>query len=385
MHTAPHVRGDHLLVNRSLFSLRPPRRWEIVVFRLFGITFVKRLIGLPGELLEIRDGDLYVNGELERKSLSQLRSLRVPVFDNDYQPASGGWRERWEVSAEHSGPHPLSGTELRLNGLGSKDRSQTVAYRNYNLDSRQCEPLGDEYAYNGGERGAPTPVHDFLLECRVEVTGGEGWVLLSITDGQDRLIAELPAGSKEPRAPRPRLGSVQSWPPAPHEEPRPLASAAQTPTAREVQLRVGEQYRVEFAFVDRRVTLAVNGATVLGPIDLRPVRGRPAVVRPVVLGARGVNAVVRNFRLFRDIHYTSAGPNGRPGQVVHLGPEQYFVLGDNSPNSQDSRFWPDRGAVPARNLLGKPLVVPLPGRAAGGGSAAREVRGTDWTRVRWIR
>jgi signal peptidase I len=386
MHAAPLVRGDHLFVNRSVFSLRLPRRWEMVVFRLFGIIFVKRIIGLPGELLEIREGDVYVNGELERKTLSELRSLAVPVFDNDHQPAPPGWRPRWEASTDPGAPHPLSGAELRLSGLGSKDRYQTVTYRNYNLDSRQCEPLGDEYAYNGGERSAPLPVHDFLMEANLEVTEGTGWVLLGITDGRDRLVVEILAGDDDRQKPgQPRLGGVRSWPPKPGEDPRPLPSAVQAPPAREVQLRVGEQYLVELAFADRRLTLAVNGKTVLGPVDLPAAGGRSAVVRPVVLGARGVNAVVRNFHLFRDIHYTNAGPNARPGKAVHLGPEQYFVLGDNSPNSQDSRFWPDGGAVPARALLGKPFVVHLPGPSADGKGEAREVRGTDWGRLRWIR
>ena len=51
---------------------------------------------------------------------------------------------------------------------------------------------------------------------------------------------------------------------------------------------------------------------------------------------------VRNFRLFRDIHYTSVGPNGSPGKVVQLGPDQYFVLG-NHPRSWDGRY---EGPIP---------------------------------------
>jgi signal peptidase I len=379
MHAAAHARGDQLLVNRSVFAFRAPRRWEMVVFRLFGITFVKRVIGLPGELVELCDGDVFINDELERKTLAQARALCIPVFDNDFQPEPGGWRERWEVAADHSGPHPLAGTELHLDSEGSAGRYHLVTYRHYQLDTKQCEPVRDEYGYNGGER-PPALVHDFLMECSLEVGRGEGAVLLAITDGKDRLVAELPVG----RDAEARLSRVNAWPPQTAKDPWP-GDAVQLRAARGVHLLPGKPYRVELAFVDRRVTLALDGRTVLGSVDLPAVSGRPGVVRPVVLGVRGVRLVVRNFRLARDIHYTSAGRNGGPGKAVRLGSDQYFVLGDNSPNSQDSRFWPDGGAVPAGSLLGKPFVVHLPGRVTGGDAGTRAVRGIDWGRVRWLR
>ncbi|HEU0336121.1 MAG TPA: signal peptidase I [Gaiellaceae bacterium] len=67
--------SDRVLANRFIYHLRDPRRGEIVVFETppeaqikcgAGGTFVKRLIGLPGETISIRlergDGYVYVNG-----------------------------------------------------------------------------------------------------------------------------------------------------------------------------------------------------------------------------------------------------------------------------------------------------------------------------------
>lgn len=70
--------GDHLFVNRFIFGpaptkieqtllpLRTPRRGDIVIFRSPErptVDLVKRLIGLPGDTLQIIKKELYVNGQ----------------------------------------------------------------------------------------------------------------------------------------------------------------------------------------------------------------------------------------------------------------------------------------------------------------------------------
>src|SRR5262249_5522763 len=141
---------------------------------------------------------------------------------------SGGWRERWEVAADHNGPHPLSGTELHLDGEASQDRYQLVTYCHYQLDSRQCEPIGDEYGYNGGERAPPARVHDFMMECNLEVSQGDGSILLGITDGQDHFIVEISAGQPAGA----RLVRVDCWPPQRSANPWPGERAARVQAAR---------------------------------------------------------------------------------------------------------------------------------------------------------
>jgi signal peptidase I len=60
-------RGDRLLVDRTAFAFRQPRRWEVVVFRApedANQLFVKRIVGLPGETVSIREGGVRINGQL---------------------------------------------------------------------------------------------------------------------------------------------------------------------------------------------------------------------------------------------------------------------------------------------------------------------------------
>ena len=58
----PRYGGDRILACKFL----APRRWDIIVFRYPedpSVNYVKRLVGLPGEKLEIRDGAVWINGE----------------------------------------------------------------------------------------------------------------------------------------------------------------------------------------------------------------------------------------------------------------------------------------------------------------------------------
>ena len=57
--------GDHILVNKFIYDFEPVRRGEIIVFKFpqdESRDFVKRVIGLPGETLEIRGRQVLING-----------------------------------------------------------------------------------------------------------------------------------------------------------------------------------------------------------------------------------------------------------------------------------------------------------------------------------
>jgi len=58
--------GDRVLVNRVVYHLRDPHRGDVIVFRYPEdpqVVFIKRVVGVPGDVLEVRDDHLYVNGK----------------------------------------------------------------------------------------------------------------------------------------------------------------------------------------------------------------------------------------------------------------------------------------------------------------------------------
>ena len=73
--------GDNLIVDKISYRFKDPKRFDIIVFPFNENTYyIKRIIGLPGETVQIDfDGNIYINGELLEESYGRevIRADRV--------------------------------------------------------------------------------------------------------------------------------------------------------------------------------------------------------------------------------------------------------------------------------------------------------------------
>jgi signal peptidase I len=60
---------------------------------------------------------------------------------------------------------------------------------------------------------------------------------------------------------------------------------------------------------------------------------------------------------FNNIYYYNRGSYAEADKKITVPADSYFVMGDNSASSQDSRYW---GFVPKKNMLGKAIVIYWP-------------------------
>ncbi|MCP1144024.1 signal peptidase I [Lysinibacillus endophyticus] len=70
------VDGDRMIVNKIGYTIGEPKRFDIVVFHApEGKDYIKRVIGLPGDYIEYKDDQLYINGKpYDEPYLDQYKS-----------------------------------------------------------------------------------------------------------------------------------------------------------------------------------------------------------------------------------------------------------------------------------------------------------------------
>lgn len=62
--------GDYLIIEKLSYYFSEPKRYDIVVFpvaydiEMTGTYYIKRVIGLPGETVQIQNGKVYINGDM---------------------------------------------------------------------------------------------------------------------------------------------------------------------------------------------------------------------------------------------------------------------------------------------------------------------------------
>lgn len=321
----PLRRGDKILANKLVYLLRAPRRWEVVVFHYAreGKTYIKRLAGLPGERLEIRRGDLYINDRLAERPPEVLEAMRVPVYDSaSDDPARMG--ERWRHEAED---------------VRREDRSFLFVSRDWS-DAVFAPEIRDWLPYNDWGQASESklvPVGDLRVEMTCEVPEGAG-IGCEIREDDDVYRWSLGGQAVFEHDVRSRLADRQDLP----------------------ALAPG-RHALVFTNIDDRQTLEVDGVMVF---DRRgPAADEAAPASGVRLLGRG-GARITRLAVQRDSAYNQDGV-GSQGKPVAIPPGRYFFLGDNSLISKDSRRWAYHGGtryeeactVPEADIQGRAFLA----------------------------
>jgi signal peptidase I len=333
------VGGDRILVDKSTNA----QRWDLVVFPVpaASTSYIKRLVGLPGEEIVIRDGDLFADGIRLSKPLGVAEDLWFPVHDTRYRPTgSDQGRPHWQ--AEGAGWRECS-SGWEFQGGSNADGKLIFA-----------GPMTDQAAYNQpqtewDQEPMPLPVSDVLVTCVLGELKGPVVIRFNWQYRRHQLSAGL--GERNRASIRQILSESDEQ-----------TQQTQNPAAAEHEhqpLTSGDL--VEFGVRDGDAFLKHNGRVVARltvlPDELQKVSaseeeaGEPC---RLTLAADSRRMVISSLRVSRDIYYRDIqemdiGDIEGVIDRIQLGNDEYFLLGDNSPRSKDSRFF---GPVPSRTTVG---------------------------------
>lgn len=426
--------GDRIFCTKINYLWRNPKRWEVFVFKYpymqtsegersqyKGENFIKRCVGLPGEQIALRRGDVFVSRDgspLQRqiKSPAIQDGMWIPVYSEDFKRLSlpefenywkvSGWRmESNELVSEGKGAvltylphnrfHTLDGVPdryfreqyldfscpvancggklrktfrspmitARCSRCGAYLTEKNVVYYDFRCGYpvRYAQALRDVCRLGDPDLRSSSDWHfvpDLRLQTRAKLAPGAE-LELQLLDDRHICTARIKAGGG--------VTILVDGRPLPDSILFSKTAAEDTMSARrELELPGGSLtpevwHELDFQRIDGTLRLFIDGKAVVlsGLFDLGvpEVREHPQTTS-VDLVARGKVQLSR-LALDRDIYYFHSDQSAyfSSGLFWLSG---YLALGDNQPSSNDSRGW---GAVPQENLVGSAIFTWWPPQA----------------------
>ena len=345
-------------------------RWDVVAFQVPGAqeAGIKRVVGLPGETIEIRDGNLWHEGDLIRKTIDEQKRTRILIHDsNKTNPEKALWQpvDSKGVRLDRAG-HRFEATRFVLDRSEDGQRAQSASsemqwfefcnQRNYARKTDpnsagdqkiRAWPIEDNYGYNQSLSRKLNVVDEIFVSLKFSTSGIRrvGWKyglgdlthLFEIdVQGRELTVTALEDSNQK------RIGQY---------------------TLAENMLGDSEA-EVEFSTIDKLAVVLVGGIQVTqfeletsasASLESEPVSVFQvgAAVEAGTSEDRPVDSSLSRVRIWRDIYYLPAQENCE-SQVLNGDPNGFLLLGDNQPVSIDSRHWPE-APVSSEHLIGKVL------------------------------
>ncbi len=360
--------GDRILVFKCLYQFTEPKRWDVVVFKNPTNpyeSYIKRMIALPGETLQIIDGDVYINSQITRKPPKVQQEMWMPIYNNDYQPVNPA-QPRFNARQWQQPFTNMKDSEWNLD----KSSVFTLAVRPEQIhtiyyDSGKGNDFKASYAYGNSNFYKTLPFcSDLMMKFYTKIDDKPaGTVGIGLSKGLITYKAYLNSA-----------GNMII-------EKILLDKTSVTLAEKQIQpLHPGKDTLIKFANIDRQLIFEVGKEKLIFDLGLNKAEATDnGQIQPKALIFGSGYLTLSHIALYRDTYYlsTSQGINQRPilratdTNPFILGADEYFVLGDNSPDSLDSRWWEIEGignnglnyrmgVVPRDYLVGKAFFVYWP-------------------------
>ncbi len=337
VHESPAFNGDRIVVNKQVSKYR---RFDVVVFKNPEephVNYIKRLVGLPGETIRIRQGDIMARRAdadpwvVQRKEdPNRQRDIQLLVYDDQHPPQillDAGGQERWAPASWNESDTEMGGWPIAENAW-----KPTPETRSYPVDAkddqlhwlryRNLVPDREHWASVKGTGKlelalAPQLIADF---CGFNSDGGMDEELYWTNDltldftvnieeatEKSQLLIELVEGFRTVRCQvNPVTGMADIA--VISRELDPATPTSETVASVQTGIQGPGEYNISFANVDDRLCLWVDD-------DLIPLGDKASFqsaglnlpteldLAPMGIAVNQLKAVVSNLVIHRDIYY----------------------------------------------------------------------------------
>ncbi len=337
VHESPAFNGDRIVVNKQVSKYR---RFDVVVFKNPEephVNYIKRLVGLPGETIRIRQGDIMARRAdadpwvVQRKEdPNRQRDIQLLVYDDQHPPQillDAGGQERWAPASWNESDTEMGGWPIAENAW-----KPTPETRSYPVDAkddqlhwlryRNLVPDREHWASVKGTGKlelalAPQLIADF---CGFNSDGGMDEELYWTNDltldftvnieeatEKSQLLIELVEGFRTVRCQvNPVTGMADIV--VISRELDPATPTSETVASVQTGIQGPGEYNISFANVDDRLCLWVDD-------DLIPLGDKASFqsaglnlpteldLAPMGIAVNQLKAVVSNLVIHRDIYY----------------------------------------------------------------------------------
>ncbi|MBI4834430.1 MAG: signal peptidase I [Planctomycetes bacterium] len=305
--------GDRIIADKFRLLISPIERYDVILFKYpldRTKNFIKRVVGIPNEEIKTKYGNMYYRpkGESEykiaRKPLDIQESIWLPVWS--WVPVTDSIKKRWALPSSTE-LYEITNNQLKLYANKSPDGKVSLELNG---------DIKDNYIGRGGGITGEHTVTDIKIGFKCVLSGTSSAVCVKMNTFSG--VFNLHLSTDQENYLEYKGKKIVSI----NEKLIPL-----------------KQHLVEFLNYDKIVYIKLDGV-IISEYDYNELPDDDYIVvshPQITIEAYKTEVSFRDINLYRDIYYELSPNNSDKTQEI--GGNKYFVIGDNVPNSRDSRAW----------------------------------------------